>query len=60
MSWIRSTPKGNTVSILGKPSGNQTKIKKAQKQQRTTRREKAKSFGKGATTTAGVGLAIEG
>ena len=52
--------KGNTISIFGKPSANQTKIKKAQKQQRTTRREKAKSFGKGATTTAGVGLAIEG
>ena len=43
--------KGNTVSILGKPSGNQTKIKKAQKQQRTTRREKAKSLGKGVLGT---------
>ena len=43
--------KGNTISILGKPSGNQTKIKKAQKQQRTTRREKAKSLGKGVLGT---------
>jgi len=52
--------KGNTVSILGKPSPNQIKTKKATKQQRTTRREKAKSFGKGVTTTTGIGLAIEG
>jgi hypothetical protein len=43
--------KGNTVSILGKPSANQTKIKKAQKQQRTTRREKAKSLAKGVLGT---------
>ena len=33
--------KGNTISILGKPSANQTKTKKATKAQRTTRREKA-------------------
>ena len=35
--------KGNTISILGKPSANQTKTKKATKEQRTTKREKAKS-----------------
>ena len=39
--------KGNTISILGKPSANQTKTKKATKEQRTTRREKAKSLAKG-------------
>ena len=44
--------KGNTISILGKPSPNQTKIKKAQKQQRTTRREKVKSLAKGILGTA--------
>jgi hypothetical protein len=49
--------KGNTISILGKPSANQTKIKKAQKQQRTTRREKAKSLAKG---TIGTVAAYEG
>lgn len=52
--------KGNTVSILGKPSAKQQQTKKATKAQRTTRREKVKSFGKGATTTGGVALAIEG
>ncbi len=51
--------KGNTVSILGKPSAKQQQTKKATKAQRTTRREKVKSFGKGATTTGGVALAIE-
>jgi hypothetical protein len=49
--------KGNTIPILGKPSANQTKIKKAQKQQRTTRREKAKSLAKG---TIGTVAAYEG
>ena len=39
--------KGNTISIFGKPSANQTKTKKATKEQRTTRREKAKSLAKG-------------
>tara|TARA_R110000851_G_scaffold27827_11_gene78074 strand:- start:1778 stop:2473 length:696 start_codon:yes stop_codon:yes gene_type:complete len=52
--------KGNTVSILGKPSANQTKIKKAQKQQRTTRREKLKSFGKGLGTATAIALGAEG
>ncbi len=49
--------KGNPISILGKQSANQTKIKKAQKQQRTTRREKAKSLAKG---TIGIVAAYEG
>tara|TARA_R100001163_G_C5052108_1_gene188798 strand:+ start:92 stop:772 length:681 start_codon:yes stop_codon:yes gene_type:complete len=43
--------KGNTTSILGKPSANQTKTKKATKAQRTTRKEKAKSLGKGVLGT---------
>jgi hypothetical protein len=51
--------KGNTISIFGKPSANQTKIKKAQKQQRTTRREKAKSFGKGAGSVIAIGAGAE-
>lgn len=52
--------KGNTISILGKPSPNQTKIKKAQKQQRTTRREKAKSLGKGLIIGGGSVAGIQG
>ena len=51
--------KGNTISIFGKPSPNQDKTKKITKKQRTTRREKAKSFAKGATTTGGIALGIE-
>lgn len=51
--------KGNTISILGKPSPNQIKTKKATKQQRTTRREKAKSFTKGAGGATGVALTID-
>ena len=52
--------KGNTISIFGKPSANQTKIKKAQKQQRTTRREKAKSLGKGLIIGGGAVAGIQG
>lgn len=51
--------KGNTISILGKPSANQDKIKKAQKAQRTTRREKVKSFGKGAGTVTAIAVGAE-
>lgn len=51
--------KGNTISVLGKPSANQTKIKKAQKAQRTTRREKVKSFGKGAGTATAIVVGAE-
>ncbi len=51
--------KGNTISILGKPSANQTKIGKAQKAQRTTRREKVKSFGKGAGTVTAIAVGAE-
>ena len=51
--------KGNTVSILGKPSANQTKTKKATKAQRTTRREKVKSFGKGAGSVLAIGAGAE-
>ena len=52
--------KGNTTSILGKPSANQTKIKKAQKQQRTTRREKAKSLAKGVLGTVAAYEGVKG
>ena len=50
--------KGNTTSILGKPSANQQKTKKAIKQTRTTKREKAKSLAKGiiGTTVAYEGM----
>lgn len=51
--------KGNTTSILGKPSANQTKTKKATKAQRTTRREKAKSFGKGLGTATAIVVGAE-
>jgi hypothetical protein len=52
--------KGNTISILGKPSANQTKTKKATKEQRTTRREKAKSLGKGLIIGGGTVAGIQG
>ena len=51
--------KGNTTSILGKPSANQTKTKKATKAQRTTRREKAKSFGKGLGTATAIAVGAD-
>ena len=51
--------KGNTISILGKPSPNQTKTKKATKEQRTTRREKAKSFGKGLGTATAIAVGAD-
>ena len=51
--------KGNTVSILGKPSAKQQQTKKATKAQRTTRREKAKSFGKGAGSVIAIGAGAE-
>ncbi len=51
--------KGNTISILGKPSAKQQKTKKATKAQRTTRREKVKSFGKGAGSVIAIGAGAE-
>jgi len=51
--------KGNTISILGKPSAKQQKTKKATKAQRTTRREKVKSFGKGAGTVTAIAVGAE-
>ncbi len=52
--------KGNTVSIFGKPSPKQQQTKKGTKAQRTTRREKAKSLGKGIIVGGGTVGAIEG
>ena len=51
--------KGNTISILGKPSAKQQQTKKATKAQRTTRREKVKSFGKGAGSVIAIGAGAE-
>lgn len=51
--------KGNTISIFGKPSAMQQQTKKATKAQRTTRREKAKSFGKGAGSVLAIGAGAE-
>ena len=52
--------KGNTISIFGKPSPKQQQTKKGTKAQRTTRREKAKSLGKGIIVGGGTVGAIEG
>jgi hypothetical protein len=52
--------KGNTTSILGKPSANQIKTKKATKKQRTTRREKAKSLAKGVLGTVAAYEGVKG
>ena len=56
-TFNKKDSKGNTTSILGKPSANQQKTKKAIKQTRTTKREKAKSLAKG---IAGTTVAYEG
>ena len=53
-TFNKKDSKGNTTSILGKPSANQQKTKKAIKQTRTTRREKAKSAIKGGATVGGA------
>ena len=53
-TFNKKDSKGNTTSILGKPSANQTKTKKAIKQTRTTKREKAKSLAKGIIGTTGA------
>ena len=57
-TFNKKDSKGNTTSILGKPSVNQQKTKKAIKQTRTTKREKAKSLAKGiiGTTAAYEGV----
>ena len=57
-TFNKKDSKGNTTSILGKPSANQQKTKKAIKQTRTTKREKAKSLAKGiiGTTAAYEGM----
>ena len=53
-TFNKKDSKGNTTSILGKPSAKQQQTKKATKAQRTTRREKAKSAIKGGATVGGA------
>ena len=53
-TFNKKDSKGNTTSILGKTSANQQKTKKAIKQTRTTKREKAKSLAKGIIGTTGA------